>query len=341
MKHRSGILFLLLVIVLVILVCADLLTGTTRMSLHDFVHAVTRNNHDPVLLNILTEFRIPRVVTALVAGASLSVSGLMMQTLFRNPLAGPYVLGISSGSALGVALLTMGFPGYVLSGSIPGQLNLFLAAFFGATAVMGIMLLLSLRLRDVFTMLIIGMLLGSAFSAIIGIMQYLSNESALKVFVIWTMGSLGGVTSEQIKILLPVFILGVILVIGAIKPLNALLLGEQEAKNLGINIIGSRVLLLVATGILTGLITGYCGPIGFIGVAVPHIARWFFRTGNHRVLVPAVMLSGASVLVCSDLISQLPGKGIILPVNAVTALIGIPVIVWVIIRRPIYPGNDN
>ena len=341
MKHRSVILFLLLVIVLVILVCADLLTGTTRMSLHDFVHAVTGKNHDPVLLNILTEFRIPRVVTALVAGASLSVSGLMMQTLFRNPLAGPYVLGISSGSALGVALLTMGFPGYVLSGSIPGQLNLFLAAFFGATAVLGIMLLLSLRLRDVFTMLIIGMLLGSAFSAIIGIMQYLSNESALKVFVIWTMGSLGGVTSEQIKILLPVFILGVILVIGAIKPLNALLLGEQEAKTLGINIIGSRVLLLVATGILTGLITGYCGPIGFIGVAVPHIARWFFRTGNHRVLVPAVMLTGASVLVCSDLISQLPGKGIILPVNAVTALIGIPVIVWVIVRRPIYPGNDN
>ncbi|NMB71145.1 MAG: iron ABC transporter permease [Bacteroidales bacterium] len=341
MKHRSVILFLLLVIVLVILVCADLLTGTTRMSLHDFVHAVAGNNHDPVLLNILTEFRIPRVVTALVAGASLSVSGLMMQTLFRNPLAGPYVLGISSGSALGVALLTMGFPGYVLSGSIPGQLNLFLAAFFGATAVLGIMLLLSLRLRDVFTMLIIGMLLGSAFSAIIGIMQYLSNESALKVFVIWTMGSLGGVTSEQIKILLPVFILGVIMVIGAIKPLNALLLGEQEAKTLGTNIIGSRVLLLVATGILTGLITGYCGPIGFIGVAVPHIARWFFRTGNHRVLVPAVMLTGASVLVCSDLISQLPGKGIILPVNAVTALIGIPVIVWVIVRRPIYPGNDN
>lgn len=341
MIRRNGILCLFLTFVLIILVFADILTGTTQITVHDILSLFTGNNLDPMVLNILTEFRAPRVVTAIVAGASLSASGLMMQTLFRNPLAGPYVLGISSGSALGVALLTMGLPGYVLSGSIPGHLNLFLAAFFGAAAVMGIMLLLSLRLRDVFTMLIIGMLLGSALSAIIGILQYLSSESALKVFVIWTMGSLGGVTSGQIKILLPVFILGVILVIAGIKPLNALLLGEQEAKTLGINIIRTRFMLLVATSILTGLITGYCGPIGFVGVAVPHIARWFFRTGNHRILVPAVMLLGAEVLLCSDIISQFPGKGIILPVNAVTALIGIPVVVWVIIRRPLYSGTDN
>lgn len=341
MIRHNSLLYISLAIVLVILVCADILTGTTQISLLDVLRTFRGNNRDPMVLNILAEFRIPRVVTALVAGASLSASGLMMQTLFRNPLAGPYVLGISSGSALGVALLTMGFPGYVLSGSIPGQLNLFLAAFFGAAAVMGIMLLLSLRLRDVFTMLIIGMLLGSALSAIIGIMQYLSNESALKVFVIWTMGSLGGVTSDQIKILVPVFLFGVILTIAGIKPLNALLLGEQEAKTLGINIIRMRILLLVATSILTGLITGYCGPIGFVGVAVPHIARWLFRTGNHRVLVPAAMLTGAAVLVSSDIISQLPGRGIILPVNAVTALIGIPVIVWVIVRRPLSAGIDS
>lgn len=332
---------MMLGVFLAVLLIADFFTGSTPVSFSGILNLISGGNQDPMLISIIREFRFPRIVTALVAGASLSVSGLMMQTLFRNPLAGPYVLGISSGAALGVALLTMGLPGFVLSDSIPGQFSLFLAAFIGASAVMGIMLLLSLRLRDVYTLLIIGMLLGSALSALIGILQYLSSESALKVFVIWTMGSLGGVTSGQIKILFPVFLLGIVLAISSIKSLNALVLGEQEAKTLGVHIPRARISILLATSILTGVVTGYCGPVGFVGVAVPHVARWVFRTGNHRTLIPATMLIGAVILTLSDLITQIPGKGIILPVNAVTSLIGIPVIIWVIVRRPLYAGADN
>jgi len=280
-------------------------------------------------------FRFPRAVTALLAGIALSVSGLQMQTVFRNPLAGPYVLGISSGASLGVALVVIGFGGYFAGNvfSLSGSWLLIIAACLGSAFVLVVILAVSFRVRDVMTILILGIMFGSGISAIISILQYFSAESALKAFVIWTMGSVSNVSKEQLIVLLAGIIPGIVITVFTLKPSNAILLGDNYARTLGINIRNYRVLVFLSTSLLTGTITAFCGPIGFIGIAVPHICRMIFQTSNQATLFTASIFVGSSLMLFSDIISQMPGSESILPVNAVTSLIGIPVVVWIILRR--------
>ena len=244
-----------------------------------------------------------------------------MQTLFRNPLAGPYVLGISSGASLGVALV-------VLAG-IGSSIGVAGAAWIGAGAVLLIIAAVGHRIKDIMVILILGMMFSSGVSAIVQILQYISKEEALKAFVIWTMGSLGDVTLTQLCILVPAVSVGLVLAVVCIKPLNMLLFGEEYAVTMGLNIRRSRRLLFLSTTLLAGTVTAFCGPIGFIGLAMPHVTRMLFRNSDHRVLVPGTVLTGASVLLLCDLVSKL----FTLPINAITALLGIPIVVWVVLRN--------
>lgn len=258
-----------------------------------------------------------------------------MQTVFRNPLAGPYVLGISSGASLGVALVVLGFSGYFASDIffISGNWLLVLAAWLGSGMVLLVILLVSFRVRDIMTLLILGIMFASGISAIISILQYFSGESALKAFVIWTMGSVSNVSREQIPVILGGLIPGLILSLLAVKSSNAVQLGEGHAKTLGINIIRYRTIIFISTSLLTGTVTAFCGPIGFIGIAVPHICRMIFQTSRQGILLLSSIFAGASIMLISDIISQLPGSESILPINAITSLLGIPIVIWIIFRK--------
>jgi iron complex transport system permease protein len=335
-KQPIAMIFSLLGLLFLVLFIADLLLGSIiipvkQVLLSLFQHPETNETYQTIVL----DFRLPKAVTAVLTGAALSLSGLQMQTVFRNPLAGPYVLGISAGASLGVALFVLGFSS-VLAASIfttTGALPLALVAWTGSFLVMLLVLYVSVRVNDIMTILILGILFTSAVTAIVSILQYFSNESMLKAFIIWTMGSLGSVTKSQLAILTPAIILGVFLAFWKIKDLNAFLLGENYARSLGVSVKTSRVIIFLSTSLLAGTITAFCGPIGFIGIAVPHICRVLFKTANHLILVPAVILTGSIVMLFSDIVSQLPGMQTTLPINSVTALIGIPVIVWMIVKN--------
>ena len=249
------------------------------------------------------------------------LAGAIAQGLFRNPLAGPYVLGISSGASLGVALV-------VLAG-VGSSIGIAGAAWLGAAVVLLVIAAVGHRIKDIMVILILGMMFSSGVSAVVQILQYLSKEEALKAFVIWTMGSLGDVTVPQLAILLPSVIVGLLLAVWTIKPLNLLLFGEEYAVTMGLNIRRSRGLLFLSTTLLAGTVTAFCGPIGFIGLAMPHVARMLFREADHRVLLPGTLLSGAAVLLLCDIVSKM----FTLPVNAITALLGIPIVVWVVLRN--------
>ena len=273
------------------------------------------------MAKIVLNIRLIKAVVALLAGAALSVSGLQMQTLFRNPLAGPYVLGISSGASLGVALV-------VLAG-VGSSIGIAGAAWLGAAVVLLVIAAVGHRIKDIMVILILGMMFSSGVSAVVQILQYLSKEEALKAFVIWTMGSLGDVTVPQLAILLPSVIVGLLLAVWTIKPLNLLLFGEEYAVTMGLNIRRSRGLLFLSTTLLAGTVTAFCGPIGFIGLAMPQVALMLFREADRRVLLPGTLLSGAAVLLLCDIVSKM----FTLPVNAITALLGIPIVVWVVLRN--------
>jgi iron complex transport system permease protein len=327
----------ILLIICLILFLLDLLIGSVKINPSRFLALIfhARDFHDTQLSVILQEFRLPRTLTAILAGMALSVSGLQMQTIFRNPLAGPYVLGISSGASLGVAILVLGvWPAFTgIMPHVPGNWAVLVAAALGAAAVLFLILLVSARVNDIMTILILGLLFGGAVSAIVNILQYFSDEYSLRTFVLWNMGSLSGVTHAQLNVLAPAIIAGLVIAMLTGKVLNALLLGETYAKTLGVNISLSRFLIFLSTSILAGGITAFCGPIGFIGIAVPHLARMLFKTSNHHLLMPATMLLGAIVMLVSDMICQLPGTDIVLPVNSVTALLGIPVVIWVLLKN--------
>jgi iron complex transport system permease protein len=271
-----------------------------------------------------------KAIVAILAGAALSVSGLQMQTLFRNPLAGPYVLGVSSGASLGVALFILGAPllGFAASPLLT-TLGTAGAAWLGAAAILALVATVSRRIKDIMVILILGMMIGSAVSAIVQILQYLSNEEALKSFIVWTMGSLGDVTSSQLLLVAPAIIAGLVIAVSVIKPMNMLLLGEAYARTMGLNIQRTRTLILLSTTLLAGTVTAFCGPIGFIGLAIPHVARILFRNADHRILLPAAALSGAIALLVCDIFSKL----LTLPVNTITALLGIPIVIWVVIKN--------
>lgn len=328
--RRTTFLFTALGLLTAALFIADLAVGSVAVPLGDVWAALTGGSCDPATSDIILKIRLLKAVTALFAGAALAAGGLEMQTLFRNPLAGPYVLGVSSGAGLGVALFLLGAPLLGVAGhSFVRSLGVAGAAWLGSALVLAIVMAVSRRIKDIMVILILGMMLGSGISSVVEILQYLSSEAALKSFVIWTMGSLGDVTAQQLTILVPSIVVGLLLAVWTIKPLNLLLFGEEYAVTMGLNIRRSRGLLFLSTTLLAGTVTAFCGPIGFIGLAMPHVARMLFRNGDHRVLVPGTILSGAAVLLLCDLVS----KFFTLPINAITALLGIPIVVWVVLRN--------
>lgn len=328
--RRTAILFTVLSLLTAALFTADLLIGSVAVALRDIWAALTGGSCDPAVRDIILKIRLLKAVTALFAGAALAASGLQMQTLFRNPLAGPYVLGISSGAGLGVALFLLGAPLLGVSAhSFVQSLGIAGAAWLGAALVLLIVMAVSRRIKDIMVILILGMMFGSGVSSVVEILQYLSSEAALKSFVIWTMGSLGDVTGGNLALMLPVITAGLALSVAVIKPLNLLLLGENYARTMGLNVQRTRTLLFLSTVLLAGTVTAFCGPVGFIGLAVPHLARMLFASADHRVLMPASMLSGAALLLVCDLIS----KSLALPINTVTALMGIPVVIIVVVRN--------
>ena len=321
MSSRSAILFTVLTAITLFLFLLDLAVGAVAVPLGDVWAALTGGDCPRATAKIILNIRLIKAVVALLAGAALSVSGLQMQTLFRNPLAGPYVLGISSSASLGVALV-------VLAG-VGSSIGIAGAAWLGAAIVLVVIAAVGHRIKDIMVILILGMMFSSGISAVVQILQYVANDESLKMFVVWTMGSLGDVTFNQLAVLIPSIIAGLLLAVITIKPLNLLLFGEEYAVTMGLNVRRSRGLLFLSTTLLAGTVTAFCGPIGFIGLAMPHVTRMLFRNSDHRVLVPGTVLSGAAVLLLCDLVSKM----FTLPINAITALLGIPIVVWVVLRN--------
>ena len=321
MRSRSTILFFILITLTVSLFLLDLAVGAVNIPVCDVWAALTGGDCPHATKKIVLNIRLIKAVVALLAGAALSVSGLQMQTLFRNPLAGPYVLGISSGASLGVALV-------VLAG-VGSSIGIAGAAWVGAAAVLIVITAVGRRIKNIMVILILGMMFSSGVGAVVQILQYFSHEESLKAFVIWTMGALGDVTLPQLTLLGLSVAVGLLLAVLTIKPLNLLLFGEEYAVTMGLDSRHSRGLLFLSTTLLAGTITAFCGPIGFIGLAIPHVTRILFQNSDHRVLLPGTTLSGASILLFCDVISKI----FTLPINAITALLGIPIVVWVVLRN--------
>ena len=330
MKQRTTILFVLLSLLAVALFVCDLVVGSVAIPLKEVWAALTGGEVAPATAKIVCDIRLVKALVALLAGAALSVSGLQMQTLFRNPLAGPFVLGISSGASFGVALLLLGAPLLGVAGSgFISTLGMAGAAWIGSALILVLIALVSRRIKDIMVILILGMMCSSGIDALVQILQYLSSEGALKSFVVWTMGSLGDVTSAQLALLVAAVALGGVLAVLAIKPLNLLLLGENYARTMGLSLHRSRLVIFLSTVLLAGTVTAFCGPVGFIGLAVPHVARMLFRAADHRILIPATALTGSCVLLLCDVVS----KWLTLPINTITALMGIPIVVLVVMRH--------
>lgn len=331
--------FVLLSFLVILFFILDLFLGSVSLNAADVIKALFSDKQGHVE-TIILKFRLPKAITALIVGIGLSLSGLQMQTIFRNPMAGPDVLGITSGASLGVAFVILGFSVNISPDTLKGFGNWILVAssWAGAGAIMMVILFISTRIKDIMTILILGIMLSSGISALVILMQYFSSESLLKAYVIWTMGSLGNLTTEQLNVLAISVLAGIILSLASSKILNALLLGENYAGSIGLNVKSARIIIFTCTSILAGSVTAFCGPIGFIGIAIPHISRILFRTSDHKILIPGTILLGGTVMLVSDIISQLPGSEKVLPLNAVTSLIGIPVVIWVILRNRKYSG---
>ena len=329
MKGRTAIMFITLATLSALLLLVDIGAGSVKLSIGEVADALTARCDNPAISKIVIDIRLTKGIVAMIAGIALSVSGLQMQTLFRNPLAGPYVLGVSSGASLAVALFILGAP---LAGGVTGtaaSIGMTGAALAGSGIVLALIALAGRRIKDIMVVLILGMMISSGISAIVQILQYMSNDEALKSFVIWTMGSLGNVTGEQLPVFAGTISAGLVLAVATIKPLNLLLLGEEYAVTMGYDRRRSRTMVLVSTALLAGGVTAFCGPIGFIGLALPHVARMIFKTADHRILIPGAALTGTAVMLGCDIVSKL----FVVPINAVTALAGIPIVVWVVFRN--------
>ena len=309
---------------------ADLAIGSVRISLSDVLSVFLGKVGSSVNTEILLSFRLPKAITAVLAGASLSVAGLMMQTLFRNPLADPYILGVSSGASLGVALVMMASSMLPVAFLSSGWASIG-AAILGGSMVLMMVVGVSFKVRNAVSLLIIGIMFGTIASSIVSVIQNFSNPDAVKLFLMWTFGSLSAVTWTYMQVLLPIVFFGLGAALFLQKRLDGLLLGENYARGLGISIVQTRFLIVLVTGILAGSITAFAGPIAFVGVAIPHISRGLFRTSLHKVLIPACMLCGGSLILLCDIVSQLPVYT--LPINTVSALFGAPIIIWIIIKR--------
>ncbi|WP_430468581.1 FecCD family ABC transporter permease [Winogradskyella ouciana] len=284
---------------------------------------------------IVTDFRLPKAITAILVGSGLGISGLLMQTLFRNPLAGPFVLGISSGASLGVALVILGSGlfGSLFATALISKWSIVIAASLGSFLVLLAVLAVSNKVRDTMAILIIGLMFGSITAAVVSVLSYFSSAEQLQQYIFWGFGSLSNLSWDELLIFLGIYLIGLILSIASIKGLNSLLLGDNYAKSLGLNLKQSRLIIILATSLIAGTITAFTGPIAFIGLAIPHLTRQIFKTSNHKVLLPAVFLYGAIVMLICDSIAQIPGSDYTLPINAITALVGAPVVIWLLVRQ--------
>ncbi|MEH2390679.1 MAG: iron ABC transporter permease [Nostoc sp.] len=332
------IIFSSLLIGLMFAFLLDLTLGSVDIPINEVVKILLGQEIEKATwANIILKFRLPKALTATLAGAALGVSGLQMQTLFKNPLAGPFILGISSGASLGVALVVLTAsattPTLLADLGIISDFGLVIAASLGAGSVLGMMLVVSRRVQDTMTLLILGLLFGYATSAIVSILLQFSSKERIQSYIMWTFGSFAGVTWRQLVVLIPVILLSLFLAVLQSKSLNTLLLGESYARSLGLTVQKTRFSIITSASILAGGITAFCGPIAFLGVAIPHLCRSLFNTSDHRILIPSVIIMGAILALIADLFSQLWVSQMVLPLNAVTALIGTPVVTWVILRR--------
>ncbi|MCE1202102.1 MAG: iron ABC transporter permease [Bacteroidia bacterium] len=336
-NKRSALLFILLLLILAVLIWLNMLYGTVYVPFDEVVKALGGNSDpDQAFYTIIIHFRVPQLLTALLTGAALAVAGLLLQTIFRNPLADPSILGISSGASLGVAILLFGsaaFTGTAYRFGVLGPFGIVSASFAGALAVLALITMLSRMLSSMTSLLIAGIMIAYLAGALAGIVKYFSNREDLQAFVIWGMGSFSNVSRSDLTVFIPAVALGLISSLFLVKPLNQFLLGESYATNLGLRVKPFRTFILLLTGYLTAVTTAYTGPVAFIGLAVPHIARNLFKTSNHGVLIPSSMLIGGSLALLCNLIARLPGFDGSLPINSITALIGAPVVVYVLVKR--------
>ncbi|WP_264563448.1 FecCD family ABC transporter permease [Flavobacterium sp. N3904] len=333
---RNTILFTLLFLGLIVLFFINISFGSIRIPFKEVYTSLTGGQSSKSTWEyIIVNYRLPKAITAVLVGIGLSISGLLMQTLFRNPLAGPYVLGLSSGASLGVAFVILGasvLPPF-LSSILLSSYGIILASTIGSTMVLLLVLVVSQKLRDTAAILIVGLMFGSFTSAIVSVLSYFSTAEQLQKFTFWSMGSLGNLSWSSILILSICVSIGLLLSLYSIKPLNALLLGENYAKSMGLNFNRARLIIILATSILVGSITAYAGPIAFIGLAVPHIAKLVFQTSNHTILYWSTLLFGAAIMLICDVVSQMPGMEITLPINAITSILGAPVVIWLLVRK--------
>lgn len=329
-KPQKSILFIILTGFIILFFFFDLIFGSIHISLSDILDTFFGSKSNSINSEILLNYRLPKAITAILAGSALSVAGLMMQTLFRNPLADPYILGVSSGASLGVAVAMMAIG--LLPFSIgTGSSVIIISAILGASLIMILVMGVSFKIQNSVSLLLIGIMFGTIASSIVGILQYFSNPDAIKLFVMWNLGSLSGVTWQQLFYLIPIIFAGLIIASTIHNRLDVILLGENYSSGLGVNLIYTRLIILISTGLLVGAITAFTGPIAFIGIAVPHIARGIFKTSKHKILIPASILIGATLLLGCDIVSQIPTYT--LPINTISSLFGAPIIIWIILRR--------
>jgi len=328
--------FIILTIVLLCCFILNISLGSVYIPLNDIFKSIMGNIPEQETWQyIIQNYRLPKAFTAILVGSGLGISGLLMQTLFRNPLAGPFVLGISSGASLGVALVILGsgvFGGF-LATFLLTKWSIVIAASLGSFLVLLSVLVVSLKIRDTMAILIIGLMFSSITAAIVSVLSYFGSAQQLQQYIFWGFGSLGNLSWNELGIFSLIYCLGLLLSILSLKSLNTLLLGENYAKSLGLNIKTSRLIIIISTSLLAGTITAFAGPIAFIGLAIPHMTRQIFNTSNHNILLPAVFLFGAIVMLVCDSIAQVPNSDYTLPINAITSLIGAPVVVWLLVRK--------
>ena len=335
-KNTYKLSFLILTILLLLFFFANISLGSVSIPVKDVFNSLLGNNiENETWQHIIVNYRLPKAFTAILVGSGLGISGLLMQTLFRNPLAGPFVLGITSGASLGVALVIMGASifGGALAGLLISKWSIVIAASLGSFLVLLAVIMVSAKVRDTMAILIIGLMFGSITAAVVSVLSYFSSAEQLQQYIFWGFGSLGNLSWNELLIFLLVYCFGILISIASLKSLNTLLLGENYAKSLGVNIKQSRFIIIIATSLLAGTITAFAGPIAFIGLAIPHITRQVFNTSNHKILLPAVFIFGAIIMLICDSIAQLPTSDYTLPINAITSLIGAPIVIWLLVRK--------
>ena len=327
--------FVLLLAVLVLCFFINLSLGSISIPIKSIFYSLFGTIENSTWEVIISDYRLPKALTAILVGSGLGISGLLMQTLFRNPLAGPFVLGISSGASLGVALVILGSGlfGGLFATVLISKWSIVIASSLGSFLVLLAVLAVSSKVRDTMAILIIGLMFGSITAAVVSVLSYFSSAEQLQQYIFWGFGSLSNLSWSELLIFFIIYLIGIALSITSIKGLNSLLLGDNYAKSLGLNLKQSRFILILATSLIAGTITAFAGPIAFIGLAIPHLTRQIFKSSNHKVLIPAVFLFGAIVMLICDSIAQLPGSDYTLPINAITALVGAPVVIWLLVRQ--------